>query len=111
PRPDDPAVPAAPRRSGHRMMDRRRFLLTSVAGAFAVPLVAEAQQAAKVYRLAIVYSAGAVEQITEPILLSELRRLGYVVGQNLVIARRSGGGRREEYPLVARDIIAFKPDV
>jgi hypothetical protein len=29
------------------MMDRRRFLLTSMAGAFAVPLPAEAQKAAR----------------------------------------------------------------
>jgi len=31
-------------------MDRRGFLLTSLAGAFAVPLAAEAQQAGKVWR-------------------------------------------------------------
>jgi hypothetical protein len=34
-------------------MDRRRFLLTSLAGAFAAPLVVEAQQAGKVYRVGI----------------------------------------------------------
>jgi hypothetical protein len=32
-------------------MDRRRFLLTSLAGALAAPLVAEAQQAAKIARI------------------------------------------------------------
>ena len=32
-------------------MDRRRFLLTSLAGALAAPLAAEAQQAAKVARI------------------------------------------------------------
>jgi hypothetical protein len=34
-------------------MDRRRFLLTSLAGALAVPLVAEAQQAGKTYRVGL----------------------------------------------------------
>jgi hypothetical protein len=63
-------------------MDRRRFLVTSLAGALAVPLAIEAQQTGKVYRLAIVYPAGSAEQMTEPILLPELRRLGYVEGQN-----------------------------
>jgi putative tryptophan/tyrosine transport system substrate-binding protein len=92
-------------------MDRRRFLLTSLAGALAAPLAIEAQQTGKVYRLAIVYPAGSVEQITEPILLPELRRLGYVEGQNLLVERRSGGGRRERYPDVAREVVAFKPDV
>jgi len=36
-------------------MDRRRFLLISLAGAVAVPLGAEAQQAGKIYRLGVLY--------------------------------------------------------
>jgi ABC-type sugar transport system substrate-binding protein len=36
-------------------MDRRRFLLTSVAGAFATPLGAGAQQAGKAYRVGILW--------------------------------------------------------
>jgi hypothetical protein len=32
-------------------MDRRRFLLTSLAGAFAGPLAGEAQPAGKIYRI------------------------------------------------------------
>jgi len=32
-------------------MDRRRFLLTSLAGVLAAPLAAEAQPAGKVYRI------------------------------------------------------------
>ena len=32
-------------------MDRRRFLLTSMAGALAAPLVAEAQRTGKTYRI------------------------------------------------------------
>jgi hypothetical protein len=35
------------------MMDRRRFLLTSLAGVLAGPLAAEAQQSGKVYRVGI----------------------------------------------------------
>jgi ABC transporter substrate binding protein len=100
--PDPPYRPA---------MIRRRFLLTSLAGALALPLVAAAQQVTKVYRLAIVYEAGNVDQITEPILLPELQRLGYVEGRNLVLIRRSGGGRRERYPDVAREVVGLKPDV
>jgi putative ABC transport system substrate-binding protein len=52
-----------------------------------------------------------MEHIIEPILLPELRRLGYVEGQNLVVERRSGGGRRESYPDVAREVVALRPDV
>ena len=39
-------------------MDRRRFLLTSLAGALAAPLAAEAQQAGKVYQVGLVSIAG-----------------------------------------------------
>jgi putative tryptophan/tyrosine transport system substrate-binding protein len=93
------------------MMDRRRFLLTSLAGTIAGPLGAEAKQAEKAHRLAVVYPAGIVEQMSEPLLLSELRRLGYVESQNLIVERRSGAGRRASYPDVAREIVALKPDV
>ena len=40
-------------------MDRRRFLLTSLAGALATPLVAEAQQAGKVWRIAYLGNSSA----------------------------------------------------
>jgi hypothetical protein len=34
-------------------MDRRRFLLTSLAGVLAAPLAAEGQQAGKLYRIGL----------------------------------------------------------
>jgi putative ABC transport system substrate-binding protein len=48
--------------------------------------------------------------------LKELRRLGYVEGQNLLIERYSGEGRAAEgkaayYPGLAREVIARKPDL
>ena len=36
------------------MIDRRRFLLTSLAGALVAPLTVEAQQAAKLARIGII---------------------------------------------------------
>ena len=39
-------------------MDRRRFLLTSLAGALAPPLAVEAQPAGKVYRLGTLSPSG-----------------------------------------------------
>jgi hypothetical protein len=36
-------------------MDRRRFLLTSLAGALAAPLAAEAQRAEEVYRVGVLW--------------------------------------------------------
>src|SRR4029453_3223603 len=70
---------AGPGGSGDRVMDRRRFLLTSLAGALAGPLAAEAQPAAKMYRVGMV-SLGAAQ--TTPglfhFLLDALREQGYV---------------------------------
>ena len=92
-------------------MDRRAFISGITVGLLAAPRAVEAQQAGKIYRLAIVYPVGPVERITEPVLLPELRRLGYVEGQNLVVERRAGVGDREGYPDLAREIVALKPDV
>ena len=93
------------------MIDRRAFIGSLSGGLLAAPLAAEAQQAGKVYRLAIVYAVGPVEKIAEPVLLPELRRLGYVEGQNLVVERRAGVGDRKGYPDLAREVVALKPDV
>ena len=51
PRPQDPALAAGAGGSGDRVMDRRRFLLTSLAGALGAPLDAGAQQTGKVPRI------------------------------------------------------------
>jgi hypothetical protein len=47
----DSALTPDPRLPHHPGMDRRRFVLTALAGALAVPLAAEAQPAGKVYRV------------------------------------------------------------
>jgi hypothetical protein len=40
-RPHDPAIVAGAGGSGHPVVDRRRFLLTSLAGALAAPLAVD----------------------------------------------------------------------
>jgi putative ABC transport system substrate-binding protein len=44
-------------------------------------------------------------------LFKELRRLGYVEGQNLVVARYSGEGREEHFLELCRDVVSTRPDV
>jgi putative tryptophan/tyrosine transport system substrate-binding protein len=44
-------------------------------------------------------------------LFQELRRLGYVEGQNLIVDWYSGEGRIERYGEVARDVVRSKPDL
>jgi putative ABC transport system substrate-binding protein len=95
------------------MMDRRRFLLISLAGAVAAPLVASAQQAAKVARIGYLTTA---DFVTTPhhlraAFLQGLRDLGYVEGRNLVIEYRSAEGRVERLPALAAELVALKVDV
>ena len=45
------------------------------------------------------------------VFFSELRRLGYVEGKNLVVERRSGEGRTGRYPDLAREVVQLRPDV
>src|SRR5215204_2381411 len=44
-------------------------------------------------------------------LFGELRRLGYLEGENLVVERFSGEGRPETYGEIAREIVRTAPDV
>jgi hypothetical protein len=86
------------------MMNRRTFLAGGVS-IVAVPLVAEAQPAEKMPRIALVYSTSPVTMMlgSEPshphmrAFLQRLRELGYVEGQNIVIERRSAEGRFERF--------------
>jgi putative tryptophan/tyrosine transport system substrate-binding protein len=82
------------------------------------PWAARAQQRGKVHRIAIVDPAQPVAVFTdksdEPILkalFNELRRLGYVEGDNLLIERYSGEGRAAHYPELVRDVVSRNPDL
>ena len=44
-------------------------------------------------------------------IFKELRRLGYVEGDNLLVERYSGEGRAAHYPDLAQDVVRRKPDV
>src|SRR5262245_27182932 len=100
-------------------MNRRAFITLIGGTAVAWPLAARAQQpAAKTHRIAIVHPSVSISEMNEtgdhpyyPALFKELRRLGYVEGKNLVVARYSGEGREDRYPELCRDVAGTKPDV
>jgi putative ABC transport system substrate-binding protein len=69
-------------------------------------------------RLALFHPAIPVSLLTESgggtawrAFFGELRRLGYVEGQNLLVERYSADGHHERYADIARDIVASNPDL
>jgi ABC-type uncharacterized transport system substrate-binding protein len=94
-------------------MDRRRFVLTSLAGALAAPLATEAQpQSGKVYRIGLLgtHSPSAHAKGVEA-LRAGLRDLGYVEGKSIVIEYRWAEGKYDRLPNVVAELIALKVDV
>jgi len=96
-------------------MRRRDFTIAVMLAAACRPVWA--QGPAKQRRIAIVITAGPVAGINDPAsrpwqaFWEELRRLGDVEGQNLIVERYSGEGRREGYADLAREVVSRNPDV
>jgi putative tryptophan/tyrosine transport system substrate-binding protein len=102
-------------------MTRRplRLLLTLALGCLVMPSVTAAQPSVgPISRIALVHPASPVADLTEDSgypgmrgFFGELRRLGYVEGQNLVVERRSGDGQPARYPAVVAEVVGLHPDV
>src|SRR5207245_11027924 len=96
-------------------MGRREFTAGLLLAAATLP--ARAQQRA-IPRIAMFHPAIPTTLLTETgggsawrAFFAELRRLGYVEGQNLVIERYSAEGHHERYAGLTREIVARNPDV
>jgi putative ABC transport system substrate-binding protein len=96
---------------------RRRNLLFGLL-AVATLRGARAQQNGKVYRIAYARPSGDPIYFTETsstpsirAIFKELRRLGYIEGQNLLVERFSGEGRAAHYPDLVQEVVRRKPDV
>jgi putative ABC transport system substrate-binding protein len=90
-------------------MDRRRFLLTSLAGALAAPLAAEAQSAGKVPRVGYVTSSA--RSINVDAFDQGLREQGYTIGQDIIVEYRFGEGRLDRLPALVDELLRLKVDV
>ena len=91
------------------MMDRRAFIGTLAGGLLAAPYAAEAQQAAKIFRIG--YLALNPTPHFQEAFRQGLRDLGYVEGRNLVIEARDAEGKLERLPALAAELVALKVDV
>jgi putative ABC transport system substrate-binding protein len=90
-------------------MNRRRFLVTSLAGALAAPVAAWAQQPGKVYRIVGLWTNPNPQM--EDVLWQGLRELGWVEGQNFIFERRYSEGRNERHATHAAELVRLQPDL
>jgi len=95
-------------------MNRRTFLCGLTLGSLAMPLMAEAQQAGKIYRIGILGNV----PLTDPgsarlwgAFVQGLRDLGYVDGGNITIEYLSSEGKYERLPALAADLVRLKVDI
>lgn len=99
-------------------MNRRIFII-GIGALFVAQLNANAQQAHKVRRVALIVTTTPVAEMAGPeplhpltrAFLHELRVLGYIEGRNLIFERRSAEGKPERYPEIAAELVRLKPDV
>ena len=93
-------------------MDRRACLGTLAGFLFIARSIAEAQPAAKVYRIGILLVPTAETVAPSVRALTEgLRDLGYVEGRNIVFERRYADGRLERLPDLAAELVRLRVDV
>src|SRR5262245_21649272 len=100
-------------------MRRREFISLLGGAVVARPLATVAQQAGKVYRVALITAATPVSDIVgpEPVhpptraFLQGMRALGYVEGQNLILERRSPEGHYERAGDIVAELVRLKVDV
>jgi len=93
-------------------VERREFLGTLTGGLLAAPIAAEAQQAAKVYRIAFLGSGSAsAHDFRMEALRGGLRDLGYLEGKNIATEYRWAEGRFARLPDLAAELVRLKVDI
>jgi putative ABC transport system substrate-binding protein len=101
------------------MIERRRFCIMSLAGAFAAPLSTEAQQAGRMWRVGVLFGGTPTADMAGPkprsailhSFLEGLHELGYVEGQNVVIERRSAEGNTQRLAELFAELVRLNVDV
>ena len=94
------------------VMDRRHFLLASLAAAVAAPLAGEAQQAGKKYRIGCLFNGNPTQSApTADAFRQGMRELGWVDGQNVSLEYRWADGNLDRLPALAADLVRLPVDV
>ena len=100
-------------------MLRRDFFGIVTTGALTVPVGSGAQRTEKLPRVALVFSAVPVVDMTGAnpaesharAFVHGMRDLGYIEGRNVIIERRSAEGRLERLPALMQELVELRVDV
>src|SRR5215475_9620101 len=94
------------------MISRRTFVGALVGGLLAAPLVVDAQQAGKLYKIGYLGGSSAVSVRPGMAALRQyLQELGWVEGRNLAIEIRMADGKGDRLPTLAGELVALGVDV
>ena len=103
------AVVVSPARPRSYTTRAHAVLVAALAlGLVVQPIVTEAQQAKKVWRIGFISVAS---MRIEESFFQELRDLGYVEGRNLLVERRYSEGLAERFPEFAAELVRLKLDL
>src|SRR2546428_3290065 len=92
------------------LVDRRAFLVSCAGSLLAAPLVVEAQQAGKVYRIGYLSIASGPSPRTEA-LRQGLRELGYIEGKNITIEYRFAQEKADRLRGLATELVNLQVDL
>jgi putative ABC transport system substrate-binding protein len=90
---------------------RRRKFITLLGGAAAWPLAAMAQQAGRTYRLGCLWAVPRGDDPAYKAFFDELRRRGFIEGQNLTVEFRAFGQHVDLIPQYAVELVKARVDV
>jgi putative ABC transport system substrate-binding protein len=100
-------------------MNRRRLLVTSLAGSLVAPLATQAQRAGMLYHVGVLGLSPTSAAMAGPeprnrfadAFVRGMRELGYTYGEHFVTETRGAEGKPERYPSLVADLIRLKVDV
>ena len=96
-------------------VERRRFMVAVAGGLLATPLAAEAQPAARVYRIGYL-SPGFPPTVTSPVATlgafrARLAELGYREGQTVTLEARFAEGDPDRLPRLATELVQLRLNI
>jgi putative tryptophan/tyrosine transport system substrate-binding protein len=90
------------------MVMNRRAFVTGLGAVIVAPIPAGAEQTGKVWRIGFI---SVTHTKVENVFFQQLRELGYVEGQNLVVERRYSEGRADRFPEFAAELVRLNVDM